>query len=447
MICQLYPNNEFLVVVGKKRASRQKKAPRPISELKGMDKKRLPDSRILDLLPQLSQDIKGAPRKRAGMSVKARNKILHLSSMMDERNKDRQVFATGTLPGGTDLAMKEFTRLSGYCVKMVQTYMPRALGCESGDLSVVWCWELQKRGALHMHLAIETSSVSLADELCEAWRDIWSNVLVLVNRKATTDIFKRRRGGTWAGLKDVWQVDCEKVKKGVSKYLSKYLGKEKKGMERYYPARWYGASRKIRQSLKAWMMVNTRWYDVEIDGSADFDEVKGDILGILSSLGVRGSKDRSQWYQSLTVSAYTYVSQPGEIWGDVEDMIDALKGKLVRGADVMKGGNEVTIESIMSDVFFAMKKGMPYWAYIELERLFCDALSYKLDARSIGTKVGWLHLRRSMDWICRKNSTGAVDEGGWPERMKKAMRSAERKMVSANLSLPLSLKSVEEGEG
>lgn len=243
----VYPNNEIRLVWGRLRSPRQADRNQNARE----------KSRPLDIPSQPSQTIRRKAFKRRKLSEKARHRILHHAGLFKDSDKDRQVFLTGTLPGGTNAAMDAFTHLAPLVVKLVQTYLPRAVGVDAAKLRYVWVWELQKRGALHMHLIVEAPTVAVADTVLSEWRDTWSSILKLAAKKARCDLFERRFGGSHKNNESVWQIHAEKVKKSVSRYLSKYQSKGSDGNPRWFPPRWYGISSALRRDYKGWIRSNT----------------------------------------------------------------------------------------------------------------------------------------------------------------------------------------------
>lgn len=246
MLLQLYPNREIRLLLG------AGNAPVRIDERRDPTVRRAP----LVIPSQPSQAAPRKERKRHPLRNKARHKILHLGGLFSHENKRRQLFLTGTLPGSSDASLEAFTSLAPYVGKLVQTYLPRSLGLSGKQLRYLWVWELQKRGALHIHLAIECPDVASAKLLKRLWSEIWCSVLSASALKAGCDLFERRYGGSWADRPDVWKSEAEFVKKGISRYIAKYQSKGSVGDSRYFPPRWYGASTGLRAELKAFVNKN-----------------------------------------------------------------------------------------------------------------------------------------------------------------------------------------------
>jgi len=247
MQIRLYPNKEIRCVFG---AGYVPPRADEVRDKKGR-------SRPLDIPSQPSQAISRKNFKRHPLRQKARHRILHHGGLFRDEHKDRQVFLTGTLPGSTEGAMLALTHLAPHVVKSVQTYLPRRLGVSAKELRYIWVWELQKRGALHMHLIVECQSESVALGLLGEWRSVWVAALRAASEKAECDLFERWYGGTHKEDEGQWQIKSERVKKSVSRYLSKYESKGSKGESRFFPPRWYGISSALRADMREWQKEST----------------------------------------------------------------------------------------------------------------------------------------------------------------------------------------------
>lgn len=251
MLIELYPNNELRCTWGSGYAP-----------VKADERKESRGVRpLLDIPSQPSQAMHRRERKRHPMTKKARHRMLHHAGLFDHKNKKKQLFLTGTLPGSSDDALDAFTSLAPHVVKSVQTYLPRAISVSAKEIKYIWVWELQKRGALHMHMIVECESRESADLLLREWRGIWVSALKSAANKTGVDIFERKHGGTHKDREHLWQIDAQRVRKSVSRYLSKYQSKGSEGDRRYFPPRWYGVSTALRAELREWRKGHSelRW--------------------------------------------------------------------------------------------------------------------------------------------------------------------------------------------
>jgi len=333
MLLTVYPNNEIRLLQGAGNnpfridERRDSRPPRP----------------SLDIPPQPSQPKPRKDYKRHPLSNKARHKILHFGGLFDHSDKKRQLFLTGTLPGSSDSSLEAFTALSPYVGKLVQTYLPRALSLSAKELRYLWVWELQARGALHVHIAIELPSVELARELRGKWRDIWVSVLRAAAEKAECDLFERRYGGSWASRPDVWQSDAEPVKKSIARYISKYQGKGSKGEEKYFPKRWYGVSTRLRKELKDYVEAHTLSDSFRIAPECSVDAFRLVAASLLKEFCVGEVKHKHGFGDigGLDVFGYlkpgtdiskvfTYIVESLDFWGTIDrQQRIRIKGRMI----------------------------------------------------------------------------------------------------------------------
>jgi len=117
-------------------------------------------------------------------------------------------------------AMRALAEHSSWAVHITLKELARRLKVRSSDLRWIWCWELQERGALHLHIALELPSEPVAVEACSAWRLVWETVLRGVAKRSGIDIFARGWGGSWRNRPDKWVIDAQFAYGTVGQYLS-----------------------------------------------------------------------------------------------------------------------------------------------------------------------------------------------------------------------------------
>lgn len=165
----------------------------------------------------------------------------------------RGVEVTLTLPGHSYGAFCAISRWSGYAcnrlLQVIRRYEP--------DCFWFYVWENQKRGALHLHLAL--SGVCQERLLClgRKIRKTWYRVLEEIGRRANTDMFVRGRGFGRNTYRQFLKGNrVAEIKKSLAAYFAKYVskGREKGGEgkkeQKYYPSRWWGISRKLLKEVK-----------------------------------------------------------------------------------------------------------------------------------------------------------------------------------------------------
>lgn len=317
MLLQLYPNSEIRLLQG------SGNNPYRIDERRDSRGHRPP--LVIPSQPSQPKPLKDS--RRHPLRNQARHKILHLGGLFDHADKSRQLFLTGTLPGSTDASLEAFTALAPYVSKLVQTYLPRTLGVSANELRYLWVWELQKRGALHLHVAIELPSVDMARELKAAWHGIWVQVLRAAQEKTGSDLFERRYGGSWRTRPDVWRTDAGFVRKSIGRYISKYQGKGSKGEERYYPPRWYGASSRLRRELKEFLADNVMSESFRVAADCPIDSFRTIAAALLEEFCVGTTKHKHGYGDVGGLDVFGYLSSGKEIsqvFSYVVGMLDEL---------------------------------------------------------------------------------------------------------------------------
>lgn len=163
-------------------------------------------------------------------------------------------FVTFTLPGSSLEAYDAISRWSGYLAN-------RVLQCVRDNCpDAIWfyCWELQKRGALHLHLFLGLLREQSCVHVEQLLRDVWYRCLQDIQDADAVDMFKHK-DGDYCTISAYWQFDFQQVEKSPAAYLSKYVGKhaeapgDRSSVERsvgkFYPQRWWGMCRVLRWKI------------------------------------------------------------------------------------------------------------------------------------------------------------------------------------------------------
>lgn len=199
----------------------------------------------------------GQPVRKTVFTRNARHRLLEAGCLFDSVHSatHRGYFVTLTLPGSTDEAYDAISRWSGYLVNRILQVVRREIQ------SALWfyVWELQKRGALHLHLFIALPKEVDGAYILRGLRAVWYGALVSVGEKDGTDMFRHRKGD-YCTASEFWQFDVQEVEKSPAAYISKYVSKSANaptesdsadmGRYSYYPARWWGMSQAFRELIK-----------------------------------------------------------------------------------------------------------------------------------------------------------------------------------------------------
>lgn len=221
-------------------------------------------SQLLDILSEFQEQDRdipseekrgyGAPVRPTSFGRDARHRILEAGALFDRKLSGafKGYFATLTLPGSRPEAYDVLSRWSGYVAnRLLQTIRDRERGA-------LWfyVWELQKRGALHMHLFIALPAEKSPDDIKQGLRDAWYRALFAIGAKESVDIFLHK-DGDFCTASSHWQYDFQLVQKSPAQYISKYVSKSAiapmgkaevaENVGSNYPHRWWGMCRELKR--------------------------------------------------------------------------------------------------------------------------------------------------------------------------------------------------------
>lgn len=210
----------------------------------------------LDIIKKSQRDKKPSfsrLNKPKNFTKQSGQKLRECGAAMDivcERNTRFCHEVTLTLPANTNEAFTALAAYSGYAMNRLLQPIRRDYG---NDCLWFYVFEYQKRGALHIHIALyhpdETEGLWIAAKMIEQWHKI----LIDIGQKANTDMFldKRRDRST---IRAKHQHHTQPISKAVGSYFSKYAGKEESKQKWYcqkYPvSRFWGSSKVIKQIIK-----------------------------------------------------------------------------------------------------------------------------------------------------------------------------------------------------
>lgn len=190
------------------------------------------------------------PQKPTTFGLNAKRSLIRSGAAMDDDCPPAEcLFLTGTLPGSTDSAFCAIAAYSGYIVNGLKAWIAKYVSAKLD----FYCWEYQKRGALHLHYCVHVPDESVRNFILASFREWWIECLHRVGRNSNSDLF--RRDTNYSHLSDLSKVRAvaEVCRKSPSRYLAKYLSKSvtpSKGSGRFFtPSRWSGTSRPLKALL------------------------------------------------------------------------------------------------------------------------------------------------------------------------------------------------------
>ncbi len=156
---------------------------------------------------------------------------------------------TCTIPGSTRESFRTVSQYSGWIMNRLTQIVRRS----KHDPAWFYVWELQKRGALHLHFAIGCSNLPDALELAQKIEFKWFELLLELQDKMNVDVFRKNAKWSWRNAPEKWQSHVLPVYKSCAAYFSKYVGKQSNVVTRnnkaFCPARWWGSSSSIKRGV------------------------------------------------------------------------------------------------------------------------------------------------------------------------------------------------------
>lgn len=185
----------------------------------------------------------------------ARHTILEAGAIASRgsRHAERGIEVTLTIPGGTDSAFRAVSQWSGWAInRLLQVIRREGIGAE-----YFYVWEVQKRGALHIHMALSGAGNAELLRLGRKVRKCWYRVLEEIGRKSSTDPFARGKGYGRNTYREFLKGNrVAEIKSSLAAYFAKYVSKGKTksagqgGSKIYPPSRWWGISRSLLSKVK-----------------------------------------------------------------------------------------------------------------------------------------------------------------------------------------------------
>ena len=242
---RLLPSNELLIRFGTKFANSKDTEEDRLNKFKALayqnqelinNESNLLEINLEDLhtLQWLSgeQFIKPLERKKKGygelpkkreFKPKMKHNIRQLASAFDkEYEPNEMLFLTFTLPASTLEAYETLSAYSSCVTDLFNKYIHRNFHLKYHRLSV---WELQKRGALHLHIIVGSHDPEGMEKVKQGFKRQAMRILDNISEKSKVDMWERAAGGSWRDDKQKLQADAQYVKKSVARYLAKYLSK------------------------------------------------------------------------------------------------------------------------------------------------------------------------------------------------------------------------------
>lgn len=278
----------------------------------------------------------GLPRLQR-FSTYARRQILRAGGALERVAPHSEcLFLTLTLPGSTRESMEALARYSAFAVQRLKAW----IGWWVKHNLSLYTWELQKRGALHLHYVVHVGDRRVGEYIRTNLREQWLRILDAIARESGVDVYRKNQGFSWSDSKDVVRVDAQWCEKSIAAYLSKYVSKPNKyvrttGPAHFCPSRWYGVSRPLLAKLKELSVVAQVTSLKNMDSWAIYE----DCLSVLQSGGVKCYEYRHKFGDGKTIVSYANNNDLDLLWQHImtlipipQDSSQNLKDEFLRSA-------------------------------------------------------------------------------------------------------------------
>jgi hypothetical protein len=248
----------------------------------------------LALINRFQRAVTPPPREKLGygksprvkyFSARAGQKIRETGAVFDSLCggvPENARVVTFTIPSSDEAAYKAISDYSGYATNRIFQVIRR----KYPDTHWFYCWEHQKRGALHMHLAILPNDISKGKEIGDELGCKWYEVLQDISNKSGVDMLFSKGFGRRISFGEGHFYN-QAMRKGCGAYFSKYAsknsGKNRNNIDsinarKYPPSSFWGRSRELKR------MCDELSYEFKYEGIDDDDSqyLYNEALKVLS---------------------------------------------------------------------------------------------------------------------------------------------------------------------
>lgn len=211
-----------------------------------------------------------------------------------------------TLPANHDLA---FAALAAHTYYATNRLFKHLRDCYGDACSWFYVWEYQRRGALHLHIAVRYPDSAKLPEICEGLVKMWIRILQDIGERSNTCMFTDKSGRACT-ISQNWQNHHAQIRKAVGAYFSKYAGKEESKQswycQRFPISRFWGSSSSIKRTIKE----NSIEYTWDYQGATNLTESK--FQEIMELIIDRVPLVSMKSYEFKVEAKYSYHARKGE---------------------------------------------------------------------------------------------------------------------------------------
>lgn len=168
--------------------------------------------------------------------------------LIERDSVGKAVFLTLTIAGHGNDVFNACSSYSGYLVNVFGTWL-REWAVNGW---YVYVWELQSRGAPHLHYMVSIPKGVSIRTFRKKVQAEWRRCLLLASRKSGVDLFKNRYGGTYRNNSSMPYVGAKLCTHDLGRYMAKYASKSKSktgGKNTWRPGRWWALSYPLRKAV------------------------------------------------------------------------------------------------------------------------------------------------------------------------------------------------------
>jgi hypothetical protein len=217
---------------------------------------------------------------------------------------------TLTLPANTVRAFQVLARYSAYIINRLFQKVRR----QSNIFNWFFVWEYQKRGALHLHICLQTEDKKTGYDAGNELITDWYQILEDLENKTSVQMFAQPNKGFCKVQK--FEAKClnQEMRKSCGGYFSKYASKANKTpsnsyVKRFsvlYPvSRFFGSSDTIKELIKQLSIEGLLTVTEE-----NINDVKNNLIQYIQQLGVVKSY-KYAWDKSIEIAGQPYCLTSG----------------------------------------------------------------------------------------------------------------------------------------
>lgn len=304
----------------------------------------------LDLRRKVQTGVKkkggyGATPRKSKFTMRGKYWVMDGAHVLETQPDTWAMMCTFTYPGGTLEGYQAISKYSAEIVNKLCIWLRK----HSANGEYVYVWEVQKRGAPHLHFLLRFDPAqSVASFVVGAHRE-WRKILLDLQDKTGIALFESATGENWQERLDLPVCDFRKIDHSVAKYLSKYLSKVRTkdgAAQSWQPSQWWGISTALKKQVAARRHVFT----VEFDNREQSTDACRRVLVSFQDAGLepflctpRNGQDVSVWSQQLTQSSARDVALAIEDWltlGDytaLSNVLGAIGDRAERAPPMVPG--------------------------------------------------------------------------------------------------------------